>query len=107
MNRQIIQKDRAGFGYNDTLLSRYKFSGIGRIWERDHIKKDTAQGEIEYWSLKDEYGARMSCFDEMLANSLVIGEVYVLEGEIKIGKGAMFMNLKRATVMNGSDFKEA
>lgn len=104
MNDTAIKQTRAGFRYDDTLASRFKWNGIARLWERDHIKKDTSQGESEYWALKDEYGARMVCFDEALANSLVIGEIYELWGEIKIGKGATFLNLKKAKIFNGKEY---
>lgn len=105
MNDAAIRSTRAGFRYDETLATRLQFSGIIRLWEKDHIQKDTPQGPIEYWALKDEYGARMTCFDETLATSLVIGERYEVRGDIKIGKGGIFLNLKKATPMNGGAYE--
>lgn len=104
MNNHIIKQTRAGFRFDETLATRLQFSGIIRFWERSHIKKDTPQGPVEYWALKDEYGARLSCFDDYLAEIIVLGERYMVSGEIKIGKGGTFFNLKRATIMNGHAF---
>ena len=107
MNDTAIRHTRAGFKYDDTLATRLSFSGVIRLWEKDHVQKDTIQGPIEYWSLKDEYGARMTCFDESLAEKLIIGEWVEVYGEIKIGKGGTFLNLKKASPFRGSDFIES
>jgi hypothetical protein len=48
----------------------------------------------------------MSCFEESLVRSLRIGERFEMSGEIKIGKGGIFLNLKHAQPMNGNNFKE-
>ena len=106
MHEKVIRNSRAGFGYNDTLLSRLKFSGIITIWEISKVEKHLPEDTIIYWSIKDEYGARMSCFEESLVRSLRIGERFEVSGEVKIGKGGIFLNLKHAAPMNGQSFTE-
>jgi hypothetical protein len=73
MNEKVIKNSRAGFGYNDTLLSRLKFSGIVTIWEKSRVEKEVENDIIIYWIIKDEYGATMSCFSEEIVKSLSIG----------------------------------
>lgn len=107
MNDAIIRNHRSGFLYNDTLGSRFKFTGTPMIWEKEHVVKDKANEQVEYWVIKDEYGARMSCFSRETVEKLVVGERYAVKGEVKIGKGGMFLNLKHAEVLNGADFLEA
>ncbi|MGW8324244.1 MAG: hypothetical protein ACWGNI_00980 [Desulfobacterales bacterium] len=104
MNDTTIRQYRAGFKMDDTLASRINFSGIIRAWEKNHIVKESPEGDIEYWTIKDEYGLRLTCFYEELVSKLVIGERYEISGEVKIGKGATFLNLKKAKIMNGGDF---
>ena len=106
MNEKIIKNSRAGFGFNDTLLSRIKFSGIIRVWEKSKVEKEIYHDKVTYWVIKDEYGASFSCFYEVIVNSLVIGETYEVSGDLKIGKGGMFLNLKKIKEMNGKDFTE-
>lgn len=76
------------------------------VWEKDKVVKYASDGEFEYWVIKDEYGARLTCHDEKLADFLHIAERYAVTGEIKIGKGGTFLNIKTAEVLNGKDFKE-
>ena len=101
----IIQH-RGGFKINDTLASNLTFSGVIRVWEVSKITKCTVDGDFDYWSIRDEYGARMTCYDERLSGSLLCGERYEVKGEVKIGKGGTYLNLKKAVVMSGKEFKE-
>ena len=105
MNNQILKNQYAGFKLNDTLATNLKFSGVFRVWDVGKRWFDSFDGgENPYWIIRDEYGAKLSCYNEQLATSLVINERYAVEGEIKIGKGATFLNLKKAVVLNGKDF---
>ena len=106
MNTHIIRDNYAGFRRNDTLASNLKFSGHIRVWEVSHSQKQLHDGDVyDYWVIKDEFGARMSTNSRKLAESLSINERYVVTGEIKIGKGGTFLNLKDATPLNGADFR--
>jgi hypothetical protein len=65
------------------------------------------RGEDEpqpYWTLKDIYGAKISCFSPKLVEGIHTGEKYEVKGEIKIGKGGTYLNLKEAAPFNGADF---
>lgn len=105
MNSKAIEKTRNGFKYDETLASNLKFSGHIRVWEVTHAQKMLPDGDVfDYWTVKDEYGARLGTIDKKLAESLVIAERYVVEGEVKIGKGGTFLNLKNASPLNGKDF---
>lgn len=105
MNSKAIEKTRNGFKYDETLASNLKFSGHIRVWEVTFSQKHKADGDLlDSWTIKDEYGARMGTLDRKLAESLVIAERYVVTGEIKIGKGGIFLNLKSAIPLNGADF---
>lgn len=107
MNTAYIQNTQHGFRRNDTLASNLKFSGHIRIWEIVKSQKFLPDGDtFDYWVVKDEFGARLTTVDEKLAQSLIIAERYAVSGEIKIGKGGTFLNLKAATPLNGKDFKE-
>lgn len=107
MNTHYIQNTQHGFRRNDTLASNLKFSGHIRIWEIVKSQKFLPDGDtFDYWVIKDEFGARLTCIDEKLANSLVIAERYEVRGEIKIGKGGTFLNLKSANPLNGGNFQE-
>lgn len=106
MNTIFQKKHYAGFGQCETLMSRIQFSGVMRIDEKAYVRKDIAGEEVEYWVFKDDFGARISCFSEALANSIVVGEVYTITGDVKIGKGGTFLNLKKAEPFLGSAFKE-
>lgn len=76
------------------------------VWEKDRVEKHASEGDYEYWVIKDEYGARMTCHDKALADSLHVAGRYVVKGEVKIGKGGTFLNLKEAEILNGKDFTE-
>ena len=105
MNDSVIKKHNQGFLYNDTLGTKLRFSGTIMCWEIDRVTKHLIDQDLEYWVIKDDYGARVSCFDKKLVESLHIAERYVVKGEIKIAKGATFLNLKEAEVLNGNDFQ--
>jgi len=106
MNDTVIRQQRAGFLYNETLGTKLKFSGYLMVWEKDKVTKHTAQGDFEYWVIKDEYGARLTCHEEKLAEFLHVSQRYAVTGEVKIGKGGTFLNLKNAEVLNGNDFQD-
>jgi hypothetical protein len=106
MNDAAIRQQRAGFLYNETLGTKLKFSGHLMVWEKDKVTKHTADGEFQYWVVKDEYGARLTCHDEKLADFLKVSQRYAVTGEIKIGKGGTFLNLKNAEVLKGGDFRD-
>ena len=107
MNTQFTRNQYNGFKLNGTLASKFRFSGHLRVWEIEHGQKFRFDGEtLDYWILKDEFGARLSLFDKKLADSLVVGERYEIQGEIAIGKGGTFLNVKDASPLNGSDFTE-
>jgi len=106
MNDTAIRNHRAGFLYNDTLATKLKFLGVFCIWEIQRRTTRNDDGDTDYWVLKDEYGARLSCWNKELVDTLHVAEKYVVEGEIKIGKGGTFLNLKKAEVLNGKNFQE-
>jgi hypothetical protein len=106
MNTAFQKKQYAGFGMNDTLMSKIRFSGIARFSERAHVTKEVQGNEVEYWILKDEFGARVSCFEQTLSESIVLYQPYEISGEVKIGKGGVFLNLKKAEPFNGSAYEE-
>jgi len=106
MNDAAIRQQRAGFLYNETLGTKLKFSGHLMVWEKDRVVKYTSDGEFVYWVIKDEYGARLTCHDEKLADFLHVSQRYAVTGEVKIGKGGTFLNLKKAEVLNGNNFHE-
>jgi len=107
MNTTVLKNQYNGFKLNDTLASNLKFSGIIRVWEVDHCQKDKPNGDIlDFWVIKDEFGARLSTFDRHLAEGLHVSERYAVKGEIKIGKGGTYLNLKDAEPMNGSEYQE-
>lgn len=105
MNTVFQKQQYNGFGLNDTLMSKIAFSGVVRISEKELTIKPRPDGkELRYWVIRDEFGSRFSCFNEELAEKIVFGEVYIFRGEVKIGKGGTFMNLKSAEVFDGSEF---
>lgn len=107
MNTRYIQNTKHGFKIDDTLASNLKFSGYIRVWEIVKSQKFLPDGDtFEYWVIKDEFGARLTTVNEILADSLVIAERYEVSGEIKIGKGGTFLNLKAARILNGGNFQE-
>ena len=106
MNTTFQKKQYNGFGLNDTLLSRISFSGILRCSEIQKRTIFTHNDEIPYWVVRDEFGARLSCFDKHLSERFCPGEVYKVSGEVKIGKGGTFLNLKDAEVFCGRDFTD-
>jgi len=106
MNTSVIRNHRAGFLYNDTLATKLKFSGVFCVWEIQNRFTRNDDGDTPYWVLKDEYGARLSCWSQELVDRLHVAEKYAVEGEVKIGKGGTFLNLKKAEVLNGNDFQE-
>jgi hypothetical protein len=106
MNTTFLKNQYNGFRLNGTLASRYTYKGIlhcGDIQRRMLVNPD---GDTPYWIVIDDCGARMSTFDERLAREIVPGEKYQVEGEVKIAKGATFLNLKKAEPFNGSTFAE-
>jgi hypothetical protein len=106
MNNSVIKHHRSGFLYNETLATKLKFSGVFGVWEIQERVTKNEEGDSSYWILKDEYGARLSCWNEELIKNLHIAEKYAVEGEIKIGKGGTFLNLKKAEVLSGNNFQE-
>jgi len=104
MNDAAIKMTRNGFLYNETLGTKLKFSGYLMVWEKDRVEKHTSDGAFEYWVIKDEYGARVTCHDKALADSLCVAERYAIKGEVKIGKGGIFLNIKEAEVLKGGKF---
>ena len=107
MNSKMIVNHQSGFRKNDTLASNLKFSGYIRVWEISQSQKILHDGDTyEYWVIKDEFGARLTTSNKKLADELVISERYAVSGEIKIGKGGTFLNLKEAVVLNGKNFQE-
>ena len=106
MNSRFLQSNYAGFKLNDTLATKLSFSGVFRVWSIDKGTRHRADGEeTEYWIIKDEFGAKISSFNKKLVETLQINERYAVKGDIKIGKGATFLNLKEADVLHGSDFE--
>lgn len=106
MNLSFQRNQYNGFGVTDTLMSRLNFQGIIRCDEKQLRSIHRPNEEIHYWIIKDDFGARMSCFEETLAETLVTGEIYKVQGEVKIGKGGIFLNLKKAEPFYGSAFSE-
>ena len=104
MNTTFQKTQYNGFKLDGTLMSRLQFSGIIRLTDISQRFFQRGNELIPYWSLSDEYGARLSCWNEELVNSLILMELYEVHGEIKIGKGGTFLNLKRAVVFCGSNF---
>lgn len=105
MNNQFIKSQYNGFRLNGTLASRLTWRGICQIADKSQVTKYTRGDEYHYWVFKDEYGASFSCNEESLADSVVVGERYTCSGEIKVGKGTTFLNLKSAVPFDGSQFK--
>jgi hypothetical protein len=82
------------------LLSRLQWSGVVRVWDIQERKKvRIGEEDKPYWVIKDEYGATFLTWEPLLKNSLCIGERYACKGEIKIGKGGVFLILKIAETM--------
>jgi len=107
MNVSFQKRQYNGFGMSDTLMSRISFSGVVRCAEKDFITKSLPNGhEIRYVTLRDEFGARFSCFSLDLASKIVIGETYTFRGEVKVGKGGTFLNLKSAEVFQPGEYTE-
>lgn len=105
--KTFLKNQYNGFRLDDTLASHIKFSAVFTCWEISYKVKILPDGkEKKIFTVKDDVGARFGCFDERLANSLVIGEKYTGQGEVKIGKGSTFLNLEKAEPLNGSAFKE-
>jgi len=106
MNTQFQKSQYAGFKLDGTLMTRLQFSGIMRIADvsQRYLKRG---GElIPYWSIADEYGAKLSCWNEELVKRIVTMEIYEVRGDVKIGKGGTFLNLKTLTVFSGNDYHE-
>ena len=98
----------SGMDERGNLLSRLKFSGIVRVWDIQERKKvNLGEEDTPYWIIKDEYGASFLCWEELLKSSLSIGERYEISGEIKVGKGSVFLILRKATVLNAKDYTVA
>lgn len=107
MNTTFQRQQYGGFRLNDSLCTNLAWQGVVRIADKAKIIKPLPDDrELVFWTFKDEFGARFSCFQEKVANEIVIGEKYVLKGEIKIGKGGTFLNIKTSEVFNGRDFTE-
>ena len=107
MNTIFQKRQYAGFRLNDSLCTKISWSGVVRIADKAKIIKPRPQEQdVVYWSFKDEFGARFSCFQEKLADSILIGEKYELRGEVKIGKGGTFLNISRADVFDGGTLTE-
>ena len=106
MNAQFQKKEYNGFTLADTLASKLNFSGIIRLHEKEMriIPESPSRPEMVYWVLKDEFGARFSCFNKELVERLEFFTPYEVKGEIKIGKGGSYFNLKSANVFLGSEF---
>ena len=100
---RFLKSQYSGFKLNETLSSNLRFSGVVTLRERQKIS--IPERDVEYYSLKDEFGARFSCWDCKLAESLQLFEKYEVSGEIKISKGATFLNLKRAEIFNGRNYE--
>lgn len=107
MNTTFQKRQYNGFNLSDTLMSRLNFQGIFRVDDKKSRTLHNPDKDKLYWTICDEFGARVSCFDRRLAESIIIGEVYKVSGEIKIGKGGTFLNLKEAQIFNGSEYKDA
>lgn len=106
MNTTFIQQIQNGFRRDETLASRITFRAF--IWINDKwmVEKPLPDGEKRRtWILKDEFGAKFGVWSEKLAESLVIGEKYVVRGDVKIGKGGTFMNITKASWMHGADYQ--
>lgn len=104
----LLKSHYAGFKLDDTLATRLQFSGVLKIAQKQRkvTGGDIPEEDKEYWIIKDEFGARVSCFDKMLADSIHTGETYEVRGDIKIAKGGTYLNLKNATLFNGGTFEE-
>jgi hypothetical protein len=107
MNTQFLKSQYAGFRLNDTLASRINFSGIIRCRDIRGRTIHNFDEDIPYWIVIGDMGERMSTFDKRLADSVVPGETYKVKGEVKISKGATFLNLKEATPFNGREFSDS
>jgi len=108
MNTQFLKKEYNGFTLGDTLASRLQFSGIVRFHEREQriIPENPGRPETIYWVLKDEFGARFSCFNTELVENIEFYVPYEINGDIRIGKGGTYFNLKTAHPFCGTGFKE-
>ena len=105
MNRVFLKNQYNGFRLNDTLASRLWFGGVIRVMEKSLVIRPLlGEKELEYWIIKDDYGARFGCFNLELADTLCVGEKFQISGEVKIGKGNIYLNLKEASPMNGAEF---
>lgn len=105
--KQFLKNQYNGFRLDGTLASHIHFTAIFVCWEVSYTVKLLPGGkEKKIFTVKDDLGARFGCYDERLANSLVIGEKYEGSGPVKIGKGSTYLNLEKALPLNGSTFQE-
>lgn len=104
---QLVKSQYYGFRLNGTLASNLKFSGTIRCTDIQHrLIRNAGEEDQPYWLICDEFGARMSVFTPALREDICIGERYAVRGDIKIGKGGTYLNLKEITPLNGSNFVE-
>lgn len=104
---KILKSQYNGFKLDDTLASRIRFTAIFRAWDVSFkIVPHPGKEESKIYTIKDEYGARFGCFNEKLAESILVGETYEVRGSVKIGKGGTFLNIEQAEPLNGSAYKE-
>ena len=105
MNSRFLKSQYAGFRLDDTLATRLKWNGVARVEDVSKITKNPDEpNEFSYYSIRDDNGARLTCFNALLGESLVVGEFYEFSGEIKIGKGGTFLNVKSATPFLGNSY---
>lgn len=103
---QITRKLYGGFRLDDTLASRIRFTAIIRVAEIEKIVKPRQSGDIEYWSVKDDNGARFTTWVEEISKTLKVFGVYAVSGDVKIGKGGTFLNITKAEEMRGEEYEE-
>lgn len=103
---RFLKSQYNGFRLDDTLASRLKFSGIVSFSEISERFSKRDGEEVPYWVLKDEFGARFSCFDSRLISGIRIFERCEVRGEIKIGKGGTFLNIKECVTFSGEGYTE-
>ena len=106
MSLPLTRSKYNGFRLDGTLASKLHFTGIIRVWMVDRLEKKLPDKDVVYWSVKDENGARLSTFDESIAKKLTVNERFVVSGDIKIGKGGTFLNIIKAEVFHGSEYRD-
>jgi hypothetical protein len=91
---------------NPRRPSNYRFNGILRVWEKQ--RREIIGEEEEpfcYYILKDEEGFSVSCSDE-LGKDIVVGNIYEVVGDVRIGRGYQYLSLTKTRPFRGSAYRE-